>query len=303
MEHTSASGWVFAASTDYAFEPDVSLQRFLEVALVSGRDTVAYCAPCSASLPSAAELDIEGSGAHARVMRAALPATATTAATTVALLGLQPSALPGLRQFAAEDALAGPWQSLERFVVHLAEARPLTGVPFPTVFSVRTLREALFADSFFAHWGNRVAEHARAAKVRGISPPVYAVDEEVTTAGRAPSELSILSELRAFTFELGDALVQRSKLAGADVKLPKRFTQVSGGEWLQGLRVKGTASCSHRVQSSTPPASQALSPQPFRATLGAMPRGGRTTRATQPPHLRTAPRIPTPPTCRSRGTA
>lgn len=117
-------------------------------------------------------------------------------------------------------------------MVHLAQAHPLTGFEFCTVFSARTLHDLLFADMFFSHWKNRQLEKKRDARVRGTVdvPPetIFGNDgtEQHVLSTYSPEQLTLVSELSNFKFDFVEALVNRSKLAGADVTLPKRFTEV-----------------------------------------------------------------------------
>jgi hypothetical protein len=172
-EHIGAKGWLFAADADTCFQPRFPLQRFIESAVVSSRVTVAV---------TAAGGDMCAAGAHAHLLGNALLTPVqldaghalklagvsisaegagamggVCAMRTVPLVAVPPDAVAAFVEYARADTTA--WCGLERFVASAsAEQKPVTGFCVPAAFSVRGLRELLFTDRFFHHWGARCAE-------------------------------------------------------------------------------------------------------------------------------------------------
>jgi hypothetical protein len=172
---TCAPGtWVLAANIDYCFPPHFSLLKFVEATFVSGRVTV-----CAISSAKTAETDGAGlipdesvhhaahtgasssaaSGQCIKITSVSVDPSIPTPLKSVPIVGLPPAAVDAIHALSNNSTV--PCASFEQFLALHTQSAPVTGFEVSAIFSVRSLKDLLFTDCFFAHWKTRVAQAAR----------------------------------------------------------------------------------------------------------------------------------------------
>jgi hypothetical protein len=160
---------VLAATTDYCFPPHFPLVRFVEATFVSGRVTVAATSSTAAAEAVGAGLiphetancsHTAAGSSQNRMVSASVGPPESTRLKTIPVVGLPPAAADAACALAVSSH--GPSPSLEDFLaLHSKSSGPLTGFQVAAIFSVRTVKDLLLTDRFFAHWKTRLAQTAR----------------------------------------------------------------------------------------------------------------------------------------------
>lgn len=165
--------WIFCARADYLFEPEQSLRHFVESVFITQRLTVAMSTPSSVALEAGLALDtspdddgLRGesfmsnvlikAGNTVRVDSCNLQASAASEWVSVPLLGIPPEVYKQLIS-SPESSSGRPhgWRSLERLIAAYSSNNALTGFQCTPIFSVRTLKQFLYSNSFFHHLKRR----------------------------------------------------------------------------------------------------------------------------------------------------
>jgi hypothetical protein len=189
---------VFAAQADHMLAPRAKLLRFVEAAFVTARPTIAMTPVAGAAVcadgavltlgPDSAAQGSQagGSGAEAQsrymalvvdkdtdVFRVTAVATGPVeseagSARSAPLLALPAQSVQVVQQFTGADGAAAPAGSLPRLLAALAAMGPLTGCMVHAVFGTQTLRDLLYAETFFQRLQQKQAA-ARAVRAPTLS--------------------------------------------------------------------------------------------------------------------------------------